>query len=765
MRSRFAWVIGIVALIACSGDDNKTGDGGPDATTMDTGSNVDTGVDTGIDSGFDSGADSGVDTGNPNDSGWDGFNFCTQDGGDASVVSVTAITPIYGWTGATVPMTITGGGFVSTPTAYLVPNMVPDGGVQTQILNVGFISANSVTGRVPSGLAVGLYDVVVMNPDGCAGILKGAYTSLANAPPKIISVAPGTGTTQTDTNVIVTGCHFPMNATLEAIDANNMGAKQKVNSVTCTGMNVAQCDNTPLCTMDATILTNTNNMAFGAYVIRVNNPTDMTSGTWAAFIVTDPSGKLTGTWTQASSLVNGRRALGLVAGRIDDANRFLYAVGGEDAQGNALDSVEVVPIDAYGRVGKWFVQKYKLTAPRSGLAIARQGRYVYVLGGTSTKAGTAGATPAGTPLDTIERAKILDPSEAPQLNVPQPNVNMGMLAKGGWYYRVSAVMAANDPDNPSGETLASDEHVGLLTAQGEIALGWNAIMGADHYRVYRSPMANGVSGSEVLLKDNIMGTSFTDDGSLMPGMETPLLLGSTGAWSVMSTKLAAATLDASATIVAESSMMNAPLHVYVLGGWGKCTNATGVMDCYQYASISAGGDVLGNSFTLDTTHHMQKARMRFGTTPVTAANGPTQFDMDAGANTASFILASGGMGVQSPGNTIEFALVGNGGGLGAWASATGYANQRDGSQVIMINGYSYAFQGGAVGNYSASTDISTKVTVSPTMLTFGNWSSASVNLPYNVGRHGVALESAYFYAVGGTTNDTDALTNVYQIIY
>jgi hypothetical protein len=30
---------------------------------------------------------------------------------------------------------------------------------------------------------------------------------------------------------------------------------------------------------------------------------------------------------------------------------------------------------------------------------------------------------------------------------------------------------------------------------------------------------------------------------------------------------------------------------------------------------------------------------------------------------------------------------------------------------------------------------------------------------------GVTLESAYFYVIGGTTNDADAVGTVYQVIY
>src|SRR5262249_44618251 len=153
---------------------------------------------------------------------------------------------------------------------------------------------------------------------------------------------------------------------------------------------------------------------------------------------------------------------------------------------------------------------------------------------------------------------------------------------------------------------------------------------------------------------------------------------------------------------------------------------------------------LGN-FTLDNTHVMQKARMRFGSTPVTADNGPTQFANDGGPNTAAFVLVGGGYNVTSINNTVEYALVGNGGGLGNWSLITGFANQPDGSKMIMANGYAYVFQGGQIENYSATADLSTNASITPTTIAFGNWSNAGANLGSSVGRHGLALESAYFY--------------------
>jgi hypothetical protein len=156
--------------------------------------------------------------------------------------------------------------------------------------------------------------------------------------------------------------------------------------------------------------------------------------------------------------------------------------------------------------------------------------------------------------------------------------------------------------------------------------------------------------------------------------------------------------------------------------------------------------------------------MRMGAAAMTAANGPASFTSTAGASTA-FVLLSGGHGLSSTGKTIEYAVVDATGGLGAFASTTGYANERDGSQMSIINGYAYGFLGGTVGMYRKTSDLSTSATLTSTTLTFGNWSSAGSDVGGNIGRFGLAQESAYFYAIGGTADDSNALSTVWQIIY
>ena len=737
----------------CGGDDVVlVADAGTDAVADASDAGIDAADATVLDAATDSPADA------PADAPTDGSTTIACDAG--TTVTLTKVDPLFGATASPTPITVTGSGFVSTPTLFVRNTSTQ---AVTNLPQAAFVSSTSVSGVVPGGLAVGGYDVGVVDPNGCGAYLPGVFHVLANPPPEVVSVSPATGTTQNDTPVTITGCHFPASPGLSTVDSSNASVAQTAGGATCTGPTNVCADASPLCTMTGTIKTKT--LAPGAFLVRVLNTADSSYGDYASFVVTDPSGKLTGGWVAANPLVTGRRALASVAGRINLANRFLYALGGENAAGNALDSVEVAPLDKFGATGKWFVQKNKLGTARSGAAAVRQGSYIYMIGGTSSQNGTGGASPTGSSLTSVERAIILDPAGAPKATGTAGSG--GTLAAGTYYYKVSAIMGAGDADNPNGETLGSDEVIVTVAASGKVSLSWPAVAGAVSYRVYRSPAVNGASQSEVLLKSGITLLTYDDTGADAPGSETFMAAGSTGVWVGVSSQLQKGRFNTSATVAPDPS---GALHVYVVGGWGSCAGGANTeMTCYEVASLNAKGDALG-AFTLDTTNVLTKGRQRHGLAAMTAANGPSDFAQKAGANTA-FLLAGGGKGLSSSGQTVEVSLIGAGGTLKPWSAITGFANERDGSQMMIANGYSYQFVGGTVGSYKATSDLSTTPVIttpdgggSPTFA-FGNWSNAGSNLGTNVGRNGVTLESAYFYLVGGTSNDTDALSTVYQIVF
>lgn len=712
-------------------------------------------------------ADADVDTGAASDGGSDASSDAateagrTLDGGacDGGQATVSKVTPLFGYAGAATPATITGSGFSSGSRVYLV-----DAARNTYALtNVAFVSSTSLTGTVPAGLAAGAYDIAVVTPDECASFLAGAFTVVANPVPLVLSVSPAQGTTQADVPVTVTGCNFPANAKLATVSEAGAVVEQTA-AVPTAGANDARCGGGPLYTMTGTIAVKTKALVEGVYLVRVSNPTDGTYGEYASFVVQNPSGNLVGGWKAGPSLVTARRALGLTNARLDDANRFLYAIGGETAAGAPLASVEVAQVDRFGKLGGWVTQKNALKSARSGLAVARRGLYLYAIGGTDSTNGTAGANatdPSGTPLASVERAKLLEPSGAPKLADPTSSVASGALAKGTYYYRVAAVLDGTDPAT-QGETLPSELVVASLGATGKVDLTWTAPAKGtvSSYRIYRSP-AGAPAGSEVLLDDQIAGTSYSDTGAKVPGNEKPMALGSTGPWVSVSA-LGHARLDTAATIAPDP---NGALYLYVVGGFGKCglVGSAAAMTCYEAAPLSDDGATLGPF--ADGAAALARGRLRHGLDAMTALNGPPSFAANAGAS-AAFVVVGGGKGNATSAQTAEYARVLVGGVLAPWASPTGFANERDGSQLLIANGYGYALQGGQAANaYAATASQSVQATVTTTTLTFPSWSNAAANLAAKLARHGAAAESAYFYIAGGTTDDADALANVWQVLH
>lgn len=671
------------------------------------------------------------------------------DGGscDGGAFGLTAVSPKFGWTNALTSLTVVGSGFVATPTIY-----IRLGATLTKLDQVAVVSSTSLTARVPSGLPAGKYDVIVENPTGCAETIAMGFELTGKAPPKVLDVTPATGTAQNDVPVTITGCYLDTTATVATVDAAGVVAAQTATSTTCNGAPDARCNNTNLCTMQATILTKTNNLPSAQYVVRVTNA-DAIYSDYASFVVTAPSGKLIGAFEAAAAdLVTARRSPAAAAGRADDANRFLYVAGGEKGDGTALSSVEVVPIDRFGAFGTPFEQRYALPEARSGAAMVRQGRYLYVLGGTSSNGGTGSDAPTGAPLASIARAMILDPGAAPVAADPVVDDTAGTLPKGTYIYRVSAVMDANDANNPGGESLASSPVVTALAKNGKATLSWGAVAGAASYRVYRSAKADDTLGSEVLLKDAVGGTSFVDDGTTAAGTARPVAMGSTGKWVTLATSLAKARVNTAATIAPAT---NGDLYVYAVGGYGQCTGQAnaGPMACTDVASISADGATLG-AFTEDNTHKLAKARHRHGVTTLTKDG-------------QAFLVVGGGRGAGpaliNNANTVEYAAVDAAGALVAsFASPTNtFALERDGVGFVSSNGFTYAI-GGTSRNTS---DLTQAPTVTGTTIVMPSWSNASVNLPMSTGRFGLAAEGAYFYVLGGTTNGTDATGKVYRVLH
>lgn len=651
---------------------------------------------------------------------------------DTPAITMTSVTPPFGWTGSSTPVVVQGAGFASTPRMFLVvPGLTPR---MRALSRPVFFSASSVSALVPPGLPPGAYDLAAINPDGGGGLLRSAFRVTMLPPPTINTVTPGAGTTQTPTVARVAGANF------------------RAPAVTLRSSAGATFNGTVTASTEGTITASlpTNSMTPGAYVVRVTNPDEGTYADFGSFVVTNPAQKL-GTFESASALVVPRRGAAALASQVTPVTRFIYAVGGDGgATGSAHDTVEFAPVDLFGRMGAWRLQRYTLPSAVGSIASSavERGGFLYVLGGASGSGG---------PLDAVLRARVLDFSTAPVIADPElTRVSTGGLAPGAWIYRVSAVMGASDRDNPEGESLPSDEVTAFFVFRSTVSLRWSAVSGASAYRIYRSPTANGSSGSEVLLA-TVMGgsTAYTDDGTAVPMAASittqPLAAGSTGVWRAIPGALRAARAGTAAVIAPDPG---GNLFVYAITGRGSA----GPLTTYEYAPLSADGATLG-AFVAGA-QPFADAREFAGAAVASPLSAPA-------VTAGSFVYVTGGFSARDSVRTTESGRVGVGGALASMGGTTSYSQGRGGLGAIVVNNEFYAV-GGVSGSSPASAardtaDSSTLATNgSP-----GNFSNATADSRMLVprSRFGFALSGAHLFLVGGTTSGSEALSTVERTLY
>ncbi|MBP6835262.1 MAG: hypothetical protein KA978_31040, partial [Deltaproteobacteria bacterium] len=649
---------------------------------------------------------------------------------DAPAITITGVTPPFGWTGGSTPILLQGTGFVSTPRLYIiVPSLMPR---MRPLSRPVFINPNSVSAVVPSGLPPGTYDLAAINPDGGGGVIRGAFRVTMLPPPTINTVTPGAGTTQSPTPVTITGANFRASqVTLRSSAGASFNGT--VTAATATSLSVTLP---------------TNAMSTGAYIVRVNNPDESTFADFGSFVVTNPSVKL-GPFASASALTTARRGAAVLASQVNPVTRFLHAIGGDSGAGGTTHaSVEFASVDLFGRLGPWRLQRYRLPSPLTGVATSaiERGGFLYVLGG---------ANGSGAPQSTVLRARVLDFSTAPVIADPEiTRTSSAGLAAGAWIYRVSAVMGATDAANPGGETLPSDEVTAYFVFGSTVRLRWNPIPGAASYRVYRTPTVNGASGSEVLLSTTpSSATTFVDDASATPsgaGLETqPLAVGSTGVWAPLTTSLTTARATTAAAIAPDPS---GNLFVYALTGRGP----SGPLATYEYASLSADGSTLG-SFTAGPSP-FPTARELAASAVATPQSAPS-------VSSAVFVYVTGGFGTGGSLRTTESARVSSGGALMSPADTNSYAMRRGALASMIVNGEFYAMGGTSGMNPTSSALDSSNLSTLASSGTPGSFSNASVSMITGRQNFGLALASAYFFLVGGTSTGTNALTSVEQTIY
>jgi len=639
---------------------------------------------------------------------------------DALTLTLEAIDPSFGWTMEDTAVTITGAGFVSVPRAYFNPAVPTADTVASALASVAMVSAQRLTAVVPEGLPPDLYDLIVVNPDGAVGLIEDAFRVTADAPPVIDSVTPASVDNDTDKAVTITGTNF-RSPTVSILCLEPDGTRTDMEATV--GMATAT-------TISATIPSG--GLPAGTVcIIRVTND-DGSYFDYSAIAVTNPASNLA-SFVAATTMTTPRRAPAVAAGRATRAARFLYAVGGDDgATAGALASVDSAAVDIFGEPGDWFAQPVSLPGPRTLAGIVTLGRFLYLVGGND---GT-GAT------DSVLRAQVLDPAAAPEIVDVAARRGMGSgLGAGVWYYRVSAIMADDDPNNPGGETLASDPLVLNLPMELSdtlvMTLFWDLVPGAKGYRVYRSPTPDLTAGNELLLTqiDDPTATSY-EDASGTPSGAPPLPLGATGVWVDMP---ALGTAREAAGIAAAHDPVDPALwHIYAAGG----RSGMGRLDTIERGSVTleADGTHTVSDFA-DVGGRMSSARAELALYSVSHSQA---IRVPEGT---TYLYAGGGESAGTMGTNVDVAQVQAGGDLGAWSPVDPISPGRWGYAALAGADFLFAF-GGQMGR-PTDGGVSAEIDPPPDLV---NWNNEGVRL--TVGRYlcGAVVESAFIYIVGGETD-------------
>ena len=475
--------------------------------------------------------------------------------------------------------------FEAVPRAYLNPTFGDDDSVAREIRSLLFFDGTELAGIVPSGLPVGTYDVIVVNPDGAIGVLDGAFEVTEEPPPLIDAVSPGSWETGTTVAVEVEGQHFrddPDDPQVEAFcrapgdDTTDEDQLSQPASITV--------DDVQEEVMQITVDTGGLDHLDVCYM-RVTNP-EGTFAEYSPITVTNPAGNFA-SFQDGTELNIERRAPTAFSGVASRTARYLYVVGGDDGnQGGAFASGEFARVDRFGSPGTWRHLPFELPSGRTLANGVRVEDFVYLVGGFDEAQGGVS--------DEVHRAQVLDPLDVPEIVDVDlfPEDDDPGLEEGTYYYRVAAVYGGADPANPGGESLASEpQPIRLPLDELTVTISWDPPEDINHeiesYRVYRSMEADDPYGDESLIYETADADerTFVDDGTAEPTAGAfPLPTGSLGTWHHVSTlehgRMAAG------VAVSENPDDSEQHFIYVIGGED---NDSDYRDDYEFITVDVDG--------------------------------------------------------------------------------------------------------------------------------------------------------------------------------
>jgi hypothetical protein len=683
----------------------------------------------------------------------------------SSTLDLVRISPRFGGVASSTAVTIDSAtvAFPELPGVFLAR-----GGMLLPLTSVSRVTNTSLSAVVPDGMASGIYDVLVVDAQNKrVGVLTGGFT-VVSAPPSISSVTPtqlqtpGTGTA----TITINGANFAgTSAVAPAVTLKCRPPPSATN--TFADQTVPAAAGWTSTTLSATIATSPYNPAppalGGANCLVVVTNADQTTAEFASVVLVTPSINLTN-FVAGPSMTVGRRGLGAVSAQTNQAARFLYAIGGDDLVA-VRDDVEVLPVAQLGLPGSagFFTQRARLTTPRTQVSAVRIDRFIYVVGGST-------ALPSATPtsqntLNTIERASLLDPAVRPKnLSVDLTLVPsaQGGLGAGTYYYRVAALLPPTDAFNPGGETLPSDVFGLVLPAVNgynfKVQLSWTALPGAVGYALYRSSGSTPF-GSDVQIADTTKpmpagltcgATSCVDAGATLPTGRTvaPLRPGSTSKWTTLAQVMTARRQGPGVTFALDPDRALNKAYLYVFGG----KNESGAL-LTSYESLAI-------TLNADGTQTASPTGFTVGATPLPTGRWRGRawtLDLPSG----TYVWAGGGFrdaAATLASNETNGAKVATGGSLitplqndATLPASAGFGAFAAGSFLYAVGGLN-----GAPDRTASSVDVN-----NPPALT--GWNACQNCLAVDRVDLGAAIQSGYFYVLGGSTTPvapaTAAVTN------
>ncbi len=677
---------------------------------------------------------------------------------DTTTLSLTGVLPSFGWTGSSTSVAISASttppsaGFGSLPTVYLTSATLS---TPVILSSVARISATALTADVPAGLPSGAYDVVVVNQDGSVGVLPGGFTVTANPPPSVSAIAPPqVPNTSAAQAIVIRGANFRAAASARPQVVlrcrNPVGTlladqTATVGSFTSTSINAS---------INATTYPNGANC-----VVVVTNTDDGSRTEFSSLVVVTPQQNLTN-FIAGPMMITGRKGLGTVSGEASQQSRFIYAIAGDDGA-NTLKTVETLPVDIFGLPGAaFFAQRRELNTPRTRAGAVRIGRFIYAIGGTSTVNAAAAA------LNTVERAAILDQTFHPgDLNVDLNLSPTDGLGAGVYYYRVAAVMPANDAFNPGGETLPSSPFgLSLPALTGRrlrVTLSWTPVPGAVGYRIYRSN-ADGTPDSAGLIADTSAAlpstvtcsssTTCTDLGAAPDLATTVLPLGSTGTWTTLLQTMGVARQAPGVTFALDPVLPNRA-YIYVFGGLNPAGTA---LPSYELLpiQINLDGSQTPEAFTPGIAA-LTAARWRLGAYTATPddtprMNGGTYVWAGGGASAAGAMVAN-----------FDGGQVTTGGQLASLTNVGPMNPQAAGYGVFAAGDFLYAL-GGQDGMPDVNNMSVEHSGTPPGLINFQGFTPGLTMPRIDLG---AAEQSGYFYVLGGLTTGGMVTKSIEYVLY